>query len=72
MSLDSVVMIVGVFEKQFSQKYPRKISKSQKSCQTKELDYADVIDPSDDVTTSGTKFLINFGDNLLSCKKSFF
>ena len=34
------------------------------------LDYVDVIDPSDDVITSGTIYFKNFGGNLPSCKKS--
>ena len=55
---DSVMMIVGVFEKQFSKKYAQKLSKLQKNYKMeKKLDFADVIDPHDDVITSGTKFL---------------
>ena len=67
MSRDSAVMIVGVFEKQVSKKISLKIFKIVKKIK---IDFNDVIDPSDDVFTFGTKFLKNFGGGLPSCKKS--
>ena len=57
MSRDGAVKIVGVFEKHFGEKYARKLKISKNLPKGKKIDYDDVIDPSDDVITSGTKFL---------------
>ena len=71
MSRDGVVMMVGVFEKLCCKKYAKKFSKSQKNLQNgKKIDYSDVIELGDNILTSATKLLKNFGGNLPSCQKS--
>ena len=50
---DGVVMIVGVFEKQFSKKCDKKISKWQKIAKFED---DDVIKPSDDSSLPETNF----------------
>ena len=65
--------IVGVFDTQFSKKKRQKIFKiAEKLQKGKKLDYADVVEPSDDDITSGIIFLKHFGGNLPSYKKSLF
>ena len=73
MSHDSVVMIMGVFEKQFGKKYGRSFLKSQENLQNgKNLTLMSHRSEPKDVITSGTKFLKHFGGNLPSYKKSSF
>ena len=56
-SCDSVVVIVGVYEKQFSKNCAGKFSKLQKIYKISKNGYDDVIKPSDGVIISGSKFL---------------
>ena len=72
MSRDSVVMIVRVFEKQLAKNTQKNTQNRKKFTKWKKIDYNNVIDRSDVVNTSETKFLKSLGDNLPSSKKSSF
>ena len=68
MSRDSVVMIVGEFEKQVNKKYPQKFSKSRKIHKKEKNYFNDVIDPGDDVIISSIIFKKNLVVTYLHAK----
>ena len=72
MSHDRVRSVLVVLENSSRKLNAQKFSKSKKIYEMENFGYNDVIELSNDVIVSRTKFLKTFGDNLPSCKKSWF